>query len=136
VSRPTTSLLLWLLPVVGALAACARDGEEKTAKSPSLACTADADCAVTVPFSGCCPGCGAAPEEHVALPVKEVERRRAKEARTCERRRDCPLINCPVLRFCNETKAVCADGRCALRLVPIPDCTELRYDRPAAMTPP
>ena len=136
-SRPGIIRVLVLPALAWSLAACARDGSEGTAKGPSLSCTADADCAVAAPFTDCCPGCGVAPEDHVALPLKEVERQRAKEERTCARRRgDCPLINCPVLRFCNDTKAVCAEGACALRLVPIPDCTEQRHDRPAATPPP
>jgi hypothetical protein len=94
-------------------------------------CHTDTDCVLSTRTYGCCADCGTIPEEFIAIHVNEKAGRFAKEEADCDKvRKDCPLVNCPVLKFCNDPKAVCATGKCTVKLVPIPDCTEIRYDKP------
>ncbi|MBU1243614.1 hypothetical protein KJ612_10485 [Myxococcota bacterium] len=110
-----------------------KDGAVKDgAAKVDTVCRADADCVLSTSTYSCCADCGTTPEEYIAIHVNEKKGRFAKEQAECDKvRKDCPLVNCPVLKFCNTPTPVCTAGKCTAKLIPIPDCTEIRYDKPA-----
>lgn len=130
--------LLVILIVSSSFLSCKGGGGDSTGSVKNgggkvdTTCATDADCVLSTRTYGCCADCGTSPEEYIAIHVNEKNGRFAKEQADCDKvRKDCPLVNCPILKFCNDPKAVCTSGKCTAKLVPIPDCTEIRYDKPA-----